>query len=328
MSAKGQRKTINGVEYVLNNNSRWERATDKNAQKSKIDQGVGLSSPMDDFAPTHVGTGGKEETRQSLDEETLRAVDKTGEFKEYLLMERGISETDYYEDYDDEEKDDLLAEFINNDRGSTVEDYDRVAEELSSYEFSRVKLSKTAEVNSQTRKDKKKRDKYIADGADPSVDYPYVEIDDLGDDDLLELNYRYGKENGEERFFGFDSFRDYLNSYEAEEDSAEIYNDRQRQLREMTKEWSSRTEGDFVRIDGKGIGWQNLSGTRVFPKDEFLSRFKQTQPDTELNQTWVQKSDGTLELVQSHHDSPTGEFYKFTAMTKKELRKNNLNPEF
>lgn len=53
MPTKGQRKTVDGVEYQLNSNSRWERVLDSSGAKSKLDQGIGLSNPSDDFPDDH-----------------------------------------------------------------------------------------------------------------------------------------------------------------------------------------------------------------------------------------------------------------------------------
>lgn len=64
-----------------------------------------------------------------------------------------------------------------------------------------------------------------------------------------------------------------------------------------------------VRIEGRNLGWRNLTGYRVMSRDDFLDNpHEAIAPErTEWTQRWTIGPDG-VECMQSHHDSPTGEY--------------------
>lgn len=92
---------------------------------------------IDDFAATW-GEDTKYGDYGTLTEEQEAARQKqvAGGFAEYI-KENDMTLDDYF-DLDDEEQDDMQADYINFTPDLVADDYTRLGEELSLYEFSRV----------------------------------------------------------------------------------------------------------------------------------------------------------------------------------------------
>lgn len=63
----------------------------------------------------------------------------------------------------------------------------------------------------------------------------------------------------------------------------------------------------------KNVGWQNRSGWGIIDNDDISVHY--FAPNTAWDQTWTLTNNNTIEMTQSHHDSPTGEFVTIRPLT-------------
>ena len=70
---------------------------------------------------------------------------------------------------------------------------------------------------------------------------------------------------------------------------------------------------NYVFIGASNVGWLNKSGWRVESLDNI--GYDTFSINGEWEQHWTFPGDGTATVVQSHHDSPTGESYKIRPAT-------------
>lgn len=96
----------------------------------------------------------------------------------------------------------------------------------------------------------------------------------------------------------------------------ECYRDAVAWLDESVAEWAKVNgpdDGDYL-IEGRGMGWRNLTGTKIVPHATGLS--EQVAVDDSWEQVWTVHPirGGALTCTQYHHDSPTGETYTVTAL--------------
>lgn len=70
---------------------------------------------------------------------------------------------------------------------------------------------------------------------------------------------------------------------------------------------------NYVFIGASNVGWQNTSGWRVESLDNI--GYDTFAVNGECSQHWTFPGDGTATVVQSHHDSPTGESYQIRPAT-------------
>jgi len=70
--------------------------------------------------------------------------------------------------------------------------------------------------------------------------------------------------------------------------------------------------GKDVFIDGRNVGWQNLSGEISFTLNDPMDIFYEIAPQTDLTFYLWKINNNEYEVKISHHDSPTGEFYNIT----------------
>lgn len=71
---------------------------------------------------------------------------------------------------------------------------------------------------------------------------------------------------------------------------------------------------DTVRVTGKGMGWQRLSGEAVIPFDEVLELLKINGDFTLL----FKREGKVLTATRSSHDEPTGAGFTFTLIKGEE----------
>lgn len=74
--------------------------------------------------------------------------------------------------------------------------------------------------------------------------------------------------------------------------------------------------GAFWFVSGEGMGWRKLSGfkiAKITDSDSFL----RILPDTDCTFYVTKEDDGSLSVVNYHHDSPTGESYSLYCITPK-----------
>lgn len=63
----------------------------------------------------------------------------------------------------------------------------------------------------------------------------------------------------------------------------------------------------------ENVGWQNRSGWGLIDNDDISVRY--FAPNSDFNQTWTLTNNNTIELSQSHHDSPMGESVTIRPLT-------------
>jgi len=99
------------------------------------------------------------------------------------------------------------------------------------------------------------------------------------------------------------------------------YDDFIQNLDEGMKEYMKK--GGYWRVDGHNMGWQNRTGYRHFQAENGEELFQAIKPNTSELTAYFYEGKGGMEARISHHDSPTGEYYKITAITEKTYNKHN-----
>lgn len=105
-----------------------------------------------------------------------------------------------------------------------------------------------------------------------------------------------------------DQVRDH--SYSA--DLSHIWDDLRNKINQLFSEYESH----YWLVSGRNMGWRNQSGSnlkKIRTHDDFFSML----PKTECTFYITKNDDGSLTMINYHHDSPTGEFYEFKNMTPK-----------
>ena len=71
--------------------------------------------------------------------------------------------------------------------------------------------------------------------------------------------------------------------------------------------------GKEVRVEGSNMGWRNRSGYKEFTINKPIDVFREIAPENcELTYKIEKLSENKYDIIISHHDSPTGEYYELT----------------
>ena len=68
--------------------------------------------------------------------------------------------------------------------------------------------------------------------------------------------------------------------------------------------------GKKAYVEGRKMGWRNLNGEKYFTIKKPIDMFREIAPNCDLTYKMEKVKEGEYEVRISHHDSPTGEFYK------------------
>ena len=67
--------------------------------------------------------------------------------------------------------------------------------------------------------------------------------------------------------------------------------------------------GKDVYVEGRNMGWRNLSGEKTFTINKTLDMFREIAPECDLTYKMEKVKEGEYEVRIAHHDSPMGEYY-------------------
>ena len=67
--------------------------------------------------------------------------------------------------------------------------------------------------------------------------------------------------------------------------------------------------GKDVYVEGRNMGWRNLSGEKTFTINKTIDMFHEIVPECDLTYTMEKVKEGEYEVRIAHHDSPMGEYY-------------------
>ena len=70
--------------------------------------------------------------------------------------------------------------------------------------------------------------------------------------------------------------------------------------------------GKEIYVEGKNIGWRNLSGHKTFTLNKTIDMFSKIVPECDLTYKIEKIKENKYEVRISHHDSPMGENYSIT----------------
>lgn len=308
----------NGQKQKLNDNRRWENVDD-NAQKASQNSPSGtLSAVQSDFSSRH--SGGDNLTAEQKDHKQQEA---SREFVNFLLDE-GISPYHFAEDYSSEGVDEIISDYVDSPgvygrKKPEPSDYYHIIKEMEDHKgFSRAHHSL---IEEQSRKDKEQYDR-LTENAYQDAEYPAL-ITETDPD--LEFSWKDAMMTGDYR----GTLEDFYQSDEAYTEMDNLAEIQQEQASDLIDEWRTRNEkegfdSDYVLIESNNTGWNNRKVTSVIPIDEINGRnaaFPRFVPQAqELRCEWIQDKGGkTLNLNAYHHDSPTGENWKITPLSQKEV---------
>lgn len=85
----------------------------------------------------------------------------------------------------------------------------------------------------------------------------------------------------------------------------EHYNDFLYQLEEEF----TKHIGKNAYVEGRNMGWRNLSGEKFFTINKPADMFKEIAPECDLTYKMEKVKEGEYEVRIAHHDSPMGEYY-------------------
>ena len=68
--------------------------------------------------------------------------------------------------------------------------------------------------------------------------------------------------------------------------------------------------GKTIYVEGKNMGWRNRTGHKEFELTKTEDIFREIAPECDLTYYITKEKENEYEVRISHHDSPTGEFYK------------------
>lgn len=288
-------------------------------------QGPDLSSqiqgkdidPKSDFQHT---TRYGEKGTLSVEEEDLRRVDLSRGLLEYILNE-GYS-IDDYRSLEGDEREDLIADFLEYEADAVPDDYDRIKDEFGKHEFERG----LHDMFEQERKYSGGlfSDDYVRENeySDPNKVTRMI----IGNDSskMMYLDrVAEGDQGG--------SYEDYLNSGLFQVDDGILWESEREMLGELVTDWNQiradeGDETDYAVIEGRGIGWRGLSGSKVVSFEELDENPSDViAPNTsDYSQDWMINKDGNIEVIQSHHDAPTGESYTIRPLRPDEYYKDSI----
>ena len=96
------------------------------------------------------------------------------------------------------------------------------------------------------------------------------------------------------------------------------------ELAHVLSQWEDHTEDIFI-VRGASVGWMNRSVAKVIEgpcgTEAFIDAIA---PSGGFTQTWALEGD-SLTVIQSHHDSPTGETFVFEPLTLKSFVVSGLD---
>tara|TARA_R110002020_G_scaffold121416_2_gene275936 strand:+ start:2191 stop:2649 length:459 start_codon:yes stop_codon:yes gene_type:complete len=67
--------------------------------------------------------------------------------------------------------------------------------------------------------------------------------------------------------------------------------------------------GKNAHVEGRKMGWRNLSGEKFFTINKPIDMFEEIAPDCEITYKIEKVKEGEYEVRIAHHDSPMGEYY-------------------
>ena len=77
----------------------------------------------------------------------------------------------------------------------------------------------------------------------------------------------------------------------------------------MLEEEFTQHIGKDVYVEGRNMGWRNLSGEKTFTINETIDMFREIVPECDLTYKMEKVKEGEYEVRIAHHDSPMGEYY-------------------
>ena len=77
----------------------------------------------------------------------------------------------------------------------------------------------------------------------------------------------------------------------------------------MLEEEFTQHIGKDVYVEGRNMGWRNLSGEKTFTINDAIDMFHEIVPECDLTYKMEKVKEGEYEVRIAHHDSPTGEYY-------------------
>ena len=77
----------------------------------------------------------------------------------------------------------------------------------------------------------------------------------------------------------------------------------------MLEEEFTQHIGKDVYVEGRNMGWRNLSGEKTFTINETIDMFREIAPECDLTYKMEKVKEGEYEVRIAHHDSPMGEYY-------------------
>lgn len=79
----------------------------------------------------------------------------------------------------------------------------------------------------------------------------------------------------------------------------------------------SEYDGTFWLVEASNLGWRKRSGHKFCKIEDGNDFIKKILPNTDCSFFITKNDDGSLSMVNYHHDAPTGESYTLTLMTPK-----------
>jgi hypothetical protein len=77
----------------------------------------------------------------------------------------------------------------------------------------------------------------------------------------------------------------------------------------MLEEEFTQHIGKDVYVEGRNMGWRNLSGEKTFTINDTIDVFREIAPECDLTYKMEKVKEGEYEVRIAHHDSPMGEYY-------------------
>lgn len=249
-----------------------------------------------------------------------KTIDCLYDFENYLIMRKGISQYDFEELEENDEKWEHLTEFLESSQGKDydTDDFSYIQDEINTHGFERIYESTTVKENQEkSRKLLAERTKG-KNSIYKKYNYPTASISDDASD-YLKDKYRSRIIEDEETF---DSFDDYLNSPSGHDDYYDAIELMKEDISFMVEEWAERLpkRTQYLIIEGEGLGWRGRSGYKVVTLDDFKKNNVSiiAQNHVGVSQEWEQTLGKELRIRQSHHDSYS-ESYVVTPTTKKKF---------
>lgn len=300
-----------GPKYIYGKeNINWNGP--KRASKNNLDGDA--QSASNDFNTT-------EEKGISGEEWDSKRIESTSEFLKYMLEDEGISIVSFF-NLDDEDLDDHIVDFVESKPKYTTDDYYAIREELSEMETSRALDDLSKKIYEE---EEDTRWNYGRERALEGVETPVSVIDT---EPLLKTHWFERMIEGDEDTSDDMTYDEYLSSSIAYSDAEMEYDFAKDMTKDLVNEWEKRLTNDageqpvMYHVNTDEFGWRNQRISGLVDPDDFKEDpIRVIQPDTSsFSQVWVQSKDGTsLEISQSHHDSPMGEMWYVKPVYQKDL---------